>query len=687
MADNEVNLPFEAIEILKHAGMIAEQLRPEIIETLGHIATTGAGGPEEDWINQLADVADDITKTLESVYDAINNIPIAKVEPEEATELAQPDNELQEPVAEQPAASDQPAADAEPLEAPEQAVVSEEVSEPQESSPLDGLPISTNERVAANTIIALVNDTGERHNIQSIMKAAFGKRLQKAEQERLRAILDACSELGLLEKYGKTYGPGKLIFDTEEKVELTKHDYDLLEFMKSTLPQDGADAYFNIGQIVRQFFGVQELDSSSFEDFKDQINRLARLGYVIHDGGAWYKLGGLKPVVTMDSVEQPITTSALGFNANGAEAILKQATEDFKATQAAGPNKRSDAGLDELSEQILAHASNNDLVRIEEFHKEVPLLREMSKEEYKDFKANFPSIRQRIIDHLASQGIQASWEEEGRNRGKKYKLVINGQLYKSSKAIRSDKRQSRVPVSTPHEPAEPEIDQVIQTQPLTEREQRRQLRRAAHFTLKLAESVSDRLAGSPEHKEKMSIISKEIALTLGMGRPAARELVRQLVSAELIYFTESAGGHRYLSIDKPEQDFTPKRSKNGQESEKETGNLWRPEDLHLAVRVMDRLSQIRYVDQGIQTKDLARELGADEDVLKPLLRRMHSEGFMHYEYKARSTRGAKSRRTSIMVAKFKDQASKNHYRENREEVVGAIQALVNAGTQDPVMAQ
>ncbi len=650
-------LPQSAIEILRHVGEIIGQVNPELLKVLGSIATIGIEGEEQDFVHLLNDTAQEVQDRLDEIFTAISGVPTVLSPPKIDIVVEQPDTPADVVLV--------------PVDEPEAI----ETVQPKEYSLLDTLSITPNERAAVNLTIGFLKKSGGRENLRNITQAAFGVRLQKNEEQRLAAILDACAELGLIEKYGKTYSSTK---NVEEIISepLSQFDHDLLEYLKTTIAGERS-GLLNIGQIVRQFFGVQELDRQSFRDFIDQINRLASLGYVTHPESAWYGLGDIKVKAELDNTVMSIATAAIGFDPKAALVAAKAAEAELPGEETTGPAAKPEVKaaveLDSLDVEILEFCQKSGLKRVEELHREIPGLTEMSEEEYSKFKIDFPQIRQKIIEHFAAKGIEAKWEESGQRRGKKYRLVISDQslvIPKAKKRIRKHDRITGFRPTKTDEPEEPETKQTVL-------ENRRTLRHAAHFTLKLTETIADNIGHQPGGAARISTVSKDVAALLGLPRPEAREMVRDLIRKRHLFFVGSEKGHWLLSAQQPAEDFRPRRNRGDQGNGGETQNQWTTEEVNLAIRILDRISAVRYFQQGLQVKDLARQLDVREDQLRPLLRQMHNKKYLLFEHKARATRGGpKSRRTSIMLARFETQDAKNHYRDAREEVVAEIRSLV-----------
>lgn len=146
-----------------------------------------------------------------------------------------------------------------------------------------------------------------------------------------------------------------------------------------------------------------------------------------------------------------------------------------KRTVAQQPNVMAELELDTVEAAILSYALERGEFRIEELHQQVPVLRNMTQEEYDTFKKTFKLVRNRIATSLSSQGGSAEWIVSGQARGRRYRLVTDGAPISSSgerqppnetpDQLTRLEAEAATPAEAPEEITPDQVIDLIQRQP------------------------------------------------------------------------------------------------------------------------------------------------------------------------------------------------------------------------------
>lgn len=278
------------------------------------------------------------------------------------------------------------------------------------------LGLSLNEKLGVGNALGYLRQFPEsRHNQRRLMIAAFGKILPKEEANRFNSIFSGYANYGLVEQYGRAYRYVDIDSFTPIEVQrglLDEEDAGLIKYIRDTA---GADGKVNIGRIIREYIGVEELDPEDFSVLVDKLNTHAHTGYLTHDGGAWYGRGEVQPPEELKLSTRHIMSPALS-STNIKPYVLEPPV-----------HRRASEKANELSPfvpDIIKYAKSKGPFRMEELRRDVPSVAALSDEEYAEFKLSFGAIRADVLTGLRSQGTKAQWAIEGRRRGQKYDLVI-----------------------------------------------------------------------------------------------------------------------------------------------------------------------------------------------------------------------------------------------------------------------
>lgn len=75
--------PEEPIVIIESLGAVIERLQPEMLKTLGDIATSGADAASLEWTNRLNDASERVFQALDQIFSAINETPTPSTAPQQ----------------------------------------------------------------------------------------------------------------------------------------------------------------------------------------------------------------------------------------------------------------------------------------------------------------------------------------------------------------------------------------------------------------------------------------------------------------------------------------------------------------------------------------------------------------------------------------------------------------------------
>ncbi len=180
----------------------------------------------------------------------------------------------------------------------------------------------------------------------------------------------------------------------------------------------------HISYIVEEAYGVRFIAKEEHGRFVKLLNAYVAAGH-IHRRSAFYgRMRRLDNEPTVQkATEPPIREDQPVAQKHAPPTPSKnQLAETSEATGIEAPTGPKLEAEDQL---VLDYALSGKPFRMEELRSNVPAIRNLKPWQYQDFKAAFSEIMQRIVDYYAVQGIEASWEQEGKARGKTYQLIIS----------------------------------------------------------------------------------------------------------------------------------------------------------------------------------------------------------------------------------------------------------------------
>lgn len=439
MTDVKDDLLHSHVAIAANTANILEILRPLLVADLGRVATDAQAELDTESLDMLKETAERLQNEAQFILDAINT---HSAEPLLVAKDGLTDEEIDE-------------------EAEGQA---EELVEDDVINRING---SLNEIAALRLAVGYLKDNPGRQNIRKLLFAAFGvSRLSRKEENRFMQLLDEGTETGLLRKYAKTYEYSPMSADELESVrrseviesasrEISEEQIGLLEFIKA----NAVNGRINIAQIINEYMGMNHkarLPEPELKALIRNLNDLAAKGYLEHPDGPVYALPRSEPEIKIKRKLDPIVTPAL--NAPAPKAAPKQGEpkeETAKKAQRARKREVKSNETDEvvteltrLETSILNYSKRRGAYRIEEMRRELPVIKNMSKAAYEEFKKNFPLIRGRIIKYLAYNNMKAYWlPSPKQRRGYTYELAIEKPTKAAKKA--AGKHAVNTPIEQP----------------------------------------------------------------------------------------------------------------------------------------------------------------------------------------------------------------------------------------------
>lgn len=362
---------------------------------------------------------------------------------------------------------------------------------------------------------------------------------------------------------------------------------------------------------------------------------------------------------------------------------------------------------------VLGYALMHEYFRIEDMHRDVPILAAMTKAEYVRFKEDFLDIRNKITQLLGASDVEGVWAEIGRTRGKKYGLVIEsgrelvdgimrsiaeGDIQTSELvqdehvALQDAVIEAIEDVTTPVQEAEiTAVAEVVQpdTAGTTEqivrsadyREQRRaevqEFLAAVNFTRRLTAGIVAILQEKPQQTEKISLVARTLSERLEITQEAAREVLSQLVSAELLYTGKPEKGSKTISVEPYYAEQQPEKlsqaEKNAIAEASDNSSLSEAEILE-AVRVIEYLIRtFDHVQQGETVKMLILRLqpAMDEKEFRAMLRKLVARRYITLGDNNNFGRGRKG-----ALVKIRSQDFKNRWKGSKEGILVQMQSAV-----------
>lgn len=538
----------------------------------------------------------------------------------------------------------------------------------------------------------------ERQPLKEISSKVYGRaRLPKTDEADLLRLLDRATEAGFLRRYGRTFG---YVSEEDESV-LTEHRDDTVTELDPLEDKADQDLYafvlehaqngeVHIGEIVRSHFKEKKLSPRRHQDLIAHLNRMADAGYLLHAGGSpWYGVANIRIREVAAETAQPISTQAPQGTAETAEPSTF-AVELENAT----------AELNTLEASILEYARGRGFFRTEEMHRELPEVNNLSEEEYASFKKEFATIRQKIIEYLKAAGKTAYWRETGRARGTKYLLFIEDEPQKpiapeapipSTRAVKDAKstesigssptaRSREQSSSPPPIPRRAILRRREVQQPRGESEQP-ELSEATKRRVKAAVDATIR-AGKGE-EERLSVLIRQVAKAEGVEPGHVRDVVGQLVSAGTYHF-DSKAGVRKVTSRPPNRPARPSHratneATNGKESDPKA---WTTEDVTWTRDVLQKLLTFSHWQQGLEPKDLIRELGIGSDkeqLFRQALRKMEAAGVVRITKNANLNSGSPhSKKIRGSRVHLPSQASKARAKADLSGIIEELQQRIES---------
>lgn len=532
---------------------------------------------------------------------------------------------------------------------------------------LPGVEMSGDEVVLVQKIVDHLSTLQDRIPLKDILKAVTGtSRTAKAKENRIMTLLDGYASYGVLRAYGRTYGyvtgAERLAIEeaeTEPSYEfdplIEEHDIPALEYFEKIT--EGGTIEANIGQFVRGFFNVTELDRGAFNAVIERLNMLAERGYLVHaQGSPWYGLGARKVQPYESLSAEP-------------EAIVGEPAEVEAAPDTAMP--------EEAAADPEYDLSSLGLSKREQLMTMIVLATQTPGKWFRQRELNFSSLtfasdgaKNQAFGKLTPTLIEAGiLEGEGQRGGRKYR-VITAPLAE----VTAPTEESSEPEPTPEEAAatevtvtdlsqaEPAAIQIYEAGPEFEEELLRRLKTRVEYSL--GQGVT-----------KVSDITRILAGNYGTEPAIARTWINKLVESGEFHI-EAARGMRTI-VAGP----APEKKAKGARGSKEAVDVkaWTEQDITNAFSIFDQLLGFKHVQQGAEYKDLVRLCAGEQDEadFRRSLRRIVDKGFLDYNPNGNpNTRSDHSKKLYLPIVTIKSQRLKNRIKKNPAAVRAEMMALL-----------
>lgn len=559
------------------------------------------------------------------------------------------------------------------------------------------ISLSPNEAEILRNTLQYLRAFEERKSFREVVSEVFGRpRLSKKEEERFIQILDQCVSAGILRAYGKTYGYRSLADrDTAyERSSLLEAESDVLSDSDAALIDyiaiNTQNGKINIGQIVREFVGVQRLEEKEFNDFIAHLNSLAERGYLVHSSDSpWYG-----SVLANKSKDE-------NYPSNATAQLPSITTTISNKPKIFTPDKEVElrnTGAEETAQTLYEigqdkyDLSDREVAMLQAMYATAASGRWFQQKEvsFHDIKFVSGSARRQAFSKLTQRLIETGLLlADGIKGGRRYQFTEMA-LKTVTKDTTSDS-----PVTSPlpdeaedkvHQKqtrqklSEPNKAEQTQAPPLSRQEQVRQFRKVATFALRLTQHVTEQLEEAPERREKLATISKHIAKSLNISETAARQAVNDLVEAGHIYKNGHIRGSRTVTLDPPTAVPEQSRKTRNKRRTREVANNWTADDVDTTIMICKRLLTLRHVQQGYVINTLIKELGIpdeSETAFRQSLRRAERAGVILIDKNANpNTRSDHSKKLYLPMVKFPSQKVKERWKHHPDEAIAELRSLV-----------
>lgn len=332
---------------------------------------------------------------------------------------------------------------------------------------------------------------------------------------------------------------------------------------------------------------------------------------------------------------------------------------------------------------------------------------QLSSDEYAKLKGDFTDIRIRTIEILKQYGIQAYWEETGKTRAKRYKLVMG------STALEATDESLHVthepPISQQH-PAHLAGDNNAPVRKKAKRKRPTVTKKMQTVTLErrvdlpippsivarnAAQQLADRryqllldnlsTVGIPADDNGLNAlqIAQSISKRFDISDiNACRQLVSRLRNDGLVHSVGSQDGYVLLSLSPP---ISPKKKKRTTEANKSltqetTQEEWSENDTKIAAIIARELLTLAHWQQGIEYGDIVSNISvyfpeSKEQDIRRSIRRLCNAGYFETK-ETHKTGGPMSAKSHKFVIRFPSQNMKKQFKETPKTMKEEIELKI-----------